>query len=73
MGWVLPARSSRQEGVDQDPPFAPGQGLARLRAPLGAADPLVAGPPGVGPQLGLAVGDQLLLHLQVHVVFTSPT
>jgi hypothetical protein len=73
MGRVLPGRSSRQEGVDQDPPLAPGQGLARLRAPLGAEDPLVPGPLGVGPQLGLVVGDQLLPHLHVHVVFTSST
>jgi hypothetical protein len=73
MGWLLPGRSSRQEGVDQDPPLPPGQGLARLRAPLGAADPLVPGPLGVRPQLGQMVGGQLLLHLHVHVVFTSPT
>jgi hypothetical protein len=70
---MSPARSSRQEGVDQDPPFAPGEGLARLRAPLGAADPPVPGPLGVSPQLGQVVGGQLLLRLQVHVVFTSPT
>jgi hypothetical protein len=59
--------------VDQDPPLAPGQGLARLRASLGAEDPLVPRPPGAGPQLGQVVGGQLLLHLHVHVVFTSST
>jgi hypothetical protein len=73
MGWVVPGRSSRQEGVDQDPPLAPGQGLVRLRAPLGAEDPLVPGPLGVRPQLGHMVGGQLLHHLGVHVVFTSST
>jgi hypothetical protein len=59
--------------VDQDPPLAPGQGLARLRGPFGAACPLVPGPVGVRPHLGQVVGDQLLLHLHVHVVFTSST
>jgi hypothetical protein len=73
MGRVLPGRSSRQEGLDQDPPLAPDEGLGRLRAPLGAEDPLVPGSLGVGPQLGQVVGDQLLLHLHVHVVFTSST
>jgi hypothetical protein len=73
MGRVLPARSSRQEGVDQAPPFAPGPGLARLRAPLSAAGALVPGPLGLCPQVGQVVGGQLLLHLQMHVVFTSPT
>jgi hypothetical protein len=72
-GLGLPGRSSGQEGVDQDPPLAPGQGLARLRAPLGAAGLLVPGPLGVHPQLGQVVGDQLLRHLHVHVVFTSST
>jgi len=67
----LPGRSSGQEGVAQDPPLAPGQGLTRLRAPLAPACPLVAGPLGVSPQLGQVVGDQLLVHLHVHVVFTS--
>jgi hypothetical protein len=33
----------------------------------------VPGPLDVGPQLGQVVGDQLLLHLHVHVVFTSST
>jgi hypothetical protein len=73
MGWVRPARSSRQEGVDQTPPFAPGPGLTSLRAPLGAAGALLAGPLGLRPQVGQVVGGQLLLHLQMHVVFTSPT
>jgi hypothetical protein len=73
MGRVSPGRSSRQEGVDQDPPFSPGQGRAGLRGPLGAAGPLVTGPLGLGPQLGQVVRDQLLLHLRVHVVFTSST
>jgi hypothetical protein len=59
--------------VDQDPPLAPGQSLARLRASPGAAGPLVPVPLGLRPQLGKVVRDQLLLHLHVHVVFTSST
>jgi hypothetical protein len=73
MGEVRPGRSSGQEGVDQDPPLAPGQGLARLRASPGAADPLVPGPLGLRSHLSHMVGDQLLLHVHVHVVFTSST
>jgi hypothetical protein len=68
MGRVFPGRSSRQEGVDQDPPLAPGQGLAGLGAAPGVTRPLVPGPLSICPQGGQVVVDQLPLHLDVHVL-----
>jgi hypothetical protein len=71
VGWDGPGGSSGEQGVDQDPPLAPGEGVAGLGAPLGAARPLVPGPLGIRPQRSQVVVDQLLLHGDVHVVFTS--
>jgi hypothetical protein len=51
--------------------MAPGQGLVGLGGPLGAAYALVPVPLGVHPELRHPVLDQLQLHVDVHVVFTS--